>query len=221
MTSRLRKLALLAHITTSVGWIGAVVPYLSLAITGLISKDVQTARAAYYSMALIGWYVLVPLSLAALISGLVQSLGTRWGLIRHWWVVAKFLMTLVAAAVLLKHMQLVSRMAQIAAEKSFSSIDFRMMRIQLVIHPAGGLLILLAVTAISVFKPWGMTPYGQRTVSQTNLRPQRRGQLTLPRGQVHGREMPSWSRVVGIHLIGVALLLAVVLHLTHGGIWTH
>jgi hypothetical protein len=65
-------------------WMGAVVPYLALAATGLISRDVQVERAAYYSMALIGWYVLVPLSLAALITGLVQSLGTRWGLVRHW-----------------------------------------------------------------------------------------------------------------------------------------
>lgn len=93
MTPRLRKFALTAHITFSVGWLGAVVPYLALAIVGLTSHDAQMVRAAYLSMELIGWFVIVPLSLAALLSGLVQSLGTPWGLFRHWWIVVKFLLT--------------------------------------------------------------------------------------------------------------------------------
>ena len=119
MTPRLRKFALLSHISTSVGWMGAVVPYLVLSVAGLLSNQVSVERAAYYSLALIGWYVLVPLSLAALISGLVLSLGTRWGLVRHWWVLAKLVLTVVATAVLLRHMQLVSRIAKVAAEQAF------------------------------------------------------------------------------------------------------
>ena len=80
MRPRLRKFTLTAHVTFSVGWLGAVVAYLALAIAGLTRQDAQVVRAAFLSMELIGWFVIVPLSLAALFTGLVQSLGTEWGL---------------------------------------------------------------------------------------------------------------------------------------------
>jgi hypothetical protein len=144
MTPRLRKLALTAHIVFSVGWLGAVVPYLALAIAGLTSRDVQLTRAAYLSMELIGWFVIVPLSITALLTGLVQSLGTPLGLFRHWWILAKFMLTAGAVIVLLQHMQAVSRMARIAAEVTLAGADFRALRVQLVVHAAGGLLVLLA-----------------------------------------------------------------------------
>ena len=41
-------------------------------------------RGAYLAMDLIGWFVIVPLSLASLLTGLVQALGTTWGLFRHY-----------------------------------------------------------------------------------------------------------------------------------------
>src|SRR3970282_1344477 len=116
MTPRLRKFALTAHITISVGWLGAVVVYLALAIAGLTSHDAQMVRAAYLSMELIGWFVIVPFSLAALLTGLVQSLGTQWGLFGHYWILVKFLLSTGATIVLLGHMQAVSRMSNLAAE---------------------------------------------------------------------------------------------------------
>jgi len=166
MTPYLRKIALTAHIVFSVGWLGAIVPYLALAIAGLTSRDISLARAAYLSMELIGWFVIVPLSLAALLSGLVQSLGTPWGLFRHWWIVAKLVLTVIATGVLLAHMQAVSRMSRIAAEATWSGADFHVLRIQLLVHAAGGLVVLLTITALSVFKPWGMTSYGRSRASQ-------------------------------------------------------
>ena len=64
MTPRLRKFGLTAHVMFSVGWLGAVAAYLALAIAGLTSQDAQMVRAAYLAMKLIGWSVIVPLSLA-------------------------------------------------------------------------------------------------------------------------------------------------------------
>ncbi len=116
MTPWLRKFALTAHVTFSVGWLGAVAGFLALAVAGLTSQDAQMVRAAYLAMELIGWFVIVPLSLASLLTGLVQSLGTQWGLFRHYWVLVKFLLTVVATLVLLVHMQPISYMAGVAAE---------------------------------------------------------------------------------------------------------
>jgi hypothetical protein len=220
MIARVRKFALTAHITFSVGWLGAVVAYLALAIAGLISHDVSMVRATYLSMELIGWFVIVPFSLATLLIGLVQSLGTQWGLFRHYWILAKFLLTTTATIVLLRHLPAVSRMSGVAAETTLSSGDFRALRIQLVVHAAGGMLVLLAATTLSVYRPWGMTSYGRRkqherrTVSQadllfypdTNVAPDQGSTTSTPR----------WVYVVGIHAIGLALLF-VVLHLAGVG----
>lgn len=217
MTPRLRKFALTAHITFSVGWLGAVVPYLALAIVGLTSHDAQMVRAAYLSMELIGWFVIVPLSLAALLSGLVQSLGTPWGLFRHWWIVVKFLLSTGATIVLLGHMEAVSRISGIAANTTLSGADFRGLRVQLVLHAAGGLLVLFAVTGLSLFKPWGMTTYARRQVSQADLPSRARGDATLAREPVIATATSRWLRVMGIHAIGLVLLF-VILHLAgvHG-----
>jgi hypothetical protein len=224
MTHRLRKFVLTAHITFSVGWLGAVVAYLALAVAGVISHDVSMVRAAYLSLELLGWFVIVPFSLAALLTGLVQSLGTPWGLFRHYWILVKFLLTTAATIVLLGHMPAVSRMSGVAAETALSSGDFCALRIQLVVHAAGGLVVLLAATTLSVYKPWGMTPYGRRkqderrTVSQADL-------LSYPDASVRpGRGFttttPRWVYVVGIHAIGLVLLF-VVLHLAGVGPRVH
>ena len=162
MTPRLRKFVFTAHVTFSVGWLGAVVAYLALAIAGLASQDAGIVRSAYLSMDLIGWNVIVPLSLVSLLTGLVQALGTQWGLFRYYWVLAKLLLTLVGTVILLVHMRTVSRMAGIMGEATFSNADLGMLQKQLVVHPAGGLLILLVVTVLAVYKPWGMTRYGRR-----------------------------------------------------------
>jgi hypothetical protein len=155
MTSRFRKLVLASHVTFSVGWLGAVAAYLALAVTGMTTSDNELARAAYRSMEVIGLGVIVPCSLAALLSGLVQSLGTEWGLFRYYWIVAKLSLTVVATTVLMLHVPAVTRMARIAVSTSFATGNFAELRVQLLVHAVGGLLVLLTTTALSVYKPWG------------------------------------------------------------------
>ena len=210
MTPRLQRFALLAHIIFSVGWFGAIVPYLALAIAGLTSHDAQVVRAACLSMELIGWYVIVPFSFAALLSGLVMSPGSQWGLFRHWWILAKFLLTIFAVFVLLRHMQDVSRMAK---ETMLSSGNFR----PDFIHATGGLLVLLAAMTLSMFKPWGMTPYGRRRASQAYSPSRSSHEATLVREPVYVTGRPRWTRIVGIHAVHavvIILLFAAILHIT-------
>ena len=159
MAPGLRTLALTAHVTASVGWLGAVVAYLALVVAALTSREAQTVRAAWVAMELIGWFVLVPLSFAALLTGLIQSLGTTWGLVRHYWVLFKLLLTVVATAVLLLHMPTVSYFAGLAAATDGAGLGG--LRGEL-LHAGGGLLVLLVTTTLSVYKPRGLTPYGWR-----------------------------------------------------------
>jgi len=169
MTPGLRKFVLTAHVTSSVGWLGAVVVYLALAVAALTIQDAQTVRGAWIAMELTGWFVIVPLALASLLIGLVQSLSTPWGLFRHYWVMMKFLLTVFATTVLLLHMPTVSYFAGVAAETDSANLSG--LRGEL-LHAGGGLLVLLVNTTLSVYKPRGMTRYGwrkqheRRTVSQ-------------------------------------------------------
>jgi DMSO/TMAO reductase YedYZ heme-binding membrane subunit len=161
MAPGLRKLVLTTHITTSVGWIGAVVAYLALDITVVTSQDAQTLRAAYLAMGLITRWVIIPLAIASFLTGLVISLGTKWGLFRHYWVLISLVLTVLAILVLLVETQTISYFADIAADPTTSSDDLRALGSTLV-HSVGGLLVLLVITVLNVYKPQGMTPYGWR-----------------------------------------------------------
>jgi hypothetical protein len=173
MTPRLRKLFLTAHITFSVGWLGAVAAFLALVIAGLANRDPPMVRAAYAAMELTARFVIVPLAFASLLSGLIQSLGTPWGLFRHYWVLVKLLLTTFATIVLLAKMPLIGYAARRAAETTPSSADLHAVGIQLAVHATGCLLVLLVITALSVYKPWGLTRYGQRKRRERGYEPRR------------------------------------------------
>ena len=157
-----RKLALTAHVAASVGWLGAVAGFLALALVGLSSPDSQRVGAAYIAMESLGWLVIVPLSFASLATGLIQSLGTSWGLFRHYWVLIKLLMTVLATSLLLVHMRPIEQIAGVAAETTLGPSDLRGLRIQLVVDAGAAILALLVTTTLSVYKPRGLTPYGWR-----------------------------------------------------------
>jgi hypothetical protein len=157
MTPRLRKVVLTTHITTSVGWLGAVVAYIALDVATVTSQDVATVRGAYIAMELTVTYTIVPFALASVLIGIINALGTPWGLFRHYWVLVKLLLTVVATIVLLQEVLSVSYLADLAA----SSADPRGLSNTLV-HSGGGLLILLTTAILSVFKPRGLTRYGWR-----------------------------------------------------------
>lgn len=136
-----RKTALVTHVVTSVGWLGAVAAFLALAVSALRTADADTQRALYIAMDVLGSAALVPLSLASFASGLVQSLGTSWGLFRHWWVVAKLAISVLATGILLLYVSLLPSSSP-------------------VLHSAGAVVLLLVAAALSVFKPKGLTRHG-------------------------------------------------------------
>lgn len=166
MTPRVRKLALAAHVTSSVGWLGAIIGFIAHAVAGLASQDVQIVRAAYLMMDLTGWFVLVPLSFASLLTGIVQSLGTAWGLFRHYWIIVKLSITVFATVVLLIYTRTLDNLASAAANANFSVADLGGHHhggaASPVIHAGIALLLLVACVLLSVYKPWGKTAYGQR-----------------------------------------------------------
>ena len=102
--SALRTFTFTTHVTSSVGWLGALIAFLALAVIGLTSPDERTVRGAYLVMAPAAWFVLVPPAHASLLSGILLSLGTAWGLFRHYWVVLKLVITAFSTVILMIYM---------------------------------------------------------------------------------------------------------------------
>jgi hypothetical protein len=163
MAPSLRKLLLAAHLTCSVGWVGAVVAYLALGVAAQTSQAPQTVRAAWIGMELTGWYAIVPLAFASLLTGLVLAVKTSWGLFRHYWVVFSLGLTVFATVILLLHMPDVSSMADMAQQAEGARL--RALGGDL-FHPVIGLVVLLMILVLNVYKPRGMTRYGQRKQDQ-------------------------------------------------------
>jgi hypothetical protein len=219
MPSPVRKVALTAHITSTLGWLGAIVGFLALAIAGLRSNDVQLVRGMYLAMELIGWYVLVPLCIASLVTGLVMSLGTTWGLFRHYWVVIKFVITVVSAVILLVYTQTLEQLGDLARDPSLS-VEAR--NGSPVLHASAAILALLVNTVLSVYKPRGMTAYGRGKVERRVLPVETPIVLssTTALTRERAKRAPRWAYVLGIHAVGLVLLF-VVWHLTGGGFQGH
>lgn len=208
MKPSLRKFLLTAHIVSSVGWLGAVAAFLVLAVAGIFGQDAQRVRSAYLAMELIGWFVIVPCSLAALLTGIVQSLGTKWGLFRHYWILVKFLLTVVSILILFGFTRTLNELGNLATNTSLSVDRLRLLSQSPVLHSGGGLLVLLVATILSVYKPWGLTNYGRVKLhggeSQTEL--QKSG---TPWG---------WYALIGFGILALAFLTA---HLAGGGLGQH
>src|SRR5882724_8910738 len=160
MTPTLRKLTITAHVTFSIGWLGAVAAFLVLSIAGLTSRDTEVVRGAYLSMDLISRFVIIPLCFAALATGLLQALGTPWGLFRYYWILLKFGLAIFATSALLIHqfavMTVAAKRVSGAAAETLFSADFGPLKTELVRAP-GLAILLLVVTTLGVYKPWGLT----------------------------------------------------------------
>jgi hypothetical protein len=149
---QVRKAALTVHLVCSVGWIGAALAYLALGLAATVSVDAGTIRAVWVALEIVGWAVVVPFAVAALLTGVVVALASPWGLLQHWWVLISLVLTTFAAAVTVLHMPTVSATAHraaIAGPDELASLGGDLF------HPSAGLALLLVITVLNVYKPRG------------------------------------------------------------------
>ena len=218
LTPAVRRFTFTTHITSSVGWVGAALAFLALAVIGVTSEDERTVRGAYLVMAPAAWFVLVPLAHASLLTGIVLSLGTTWGLFRHYWVVVKLGVTVFATVILLIYMGTFREMAGVAADPV---MDLAVVRnASPIVHAILALVLLLVATVLGVYKPFGMTAYGKRKQLEQRqaLAPT---EVLRPAGAV----ADSASTLRSLYVLGIvalaAVLLFVILHLMGGSLTQH
>jgi hypothetical protein len=161
MNATLRRLTCTVHLISSIGWIGAALVFLSLAVVGVTSRDEATVRGAYLVMAPAAWFVLIPLAHTSFVSGVALSLGTRWGLVRHYWIVLKLAITASSTVVLLIYTATFDHMADTAAD---ARAPLELVRNPSpIVHALLALVLLSFATVLGIYKPFGMTPYGERS----------------------------------------------------------
>jgi hypothetical protein len=163
---RWRIRLLVVHIVVAVGALSTDTILLTLGVTGLVSSDAALIRAAYLAMDLLVTAVLLPLALAALATGVLLGLGTRWGLARHWWVLAKLALTIVgASAAVLLLRPAVNQAAATALALPLADLPtagIGQVAVRVMLAPTVGVLPLTTAVVLAVSKPWGQTGFRRR-----------------------------------------------------------
>jgi hypothetical protein len=173
------KVLLTSHILVSVAWLGVALSKFVLALVAATTSSPDSARALYSAMEVLN-VVFPPLVIATLASGVVLTLGTRWGLLDYYWALTKLGLSV---AVFTSGAQFSSSLAQqsIAALAGATPARDSAPGDLLLALFAAHTLMLGVATVVSVFKPWGLTWFG-RGGAVSRLRPP------------SGRRLPSAQR---------------------------
>ncbi|MBG0852303.1 DUF2269 domain-containing protein [Streptomyces spinoverrucosus] len=166
-----RRALLVTHVTASASWLGLTLGLLALGATAATTDSAVTVEASVRAMKLFADWLLLPVAFCTLVSGLLLSLGTQWGLARHRWVYTKFWLTLAtttATAFALRPGVNAAVTAVAAGEGLPEAGDILM-------GPVVSLSAYVFMTVISILKPWGLTRRGRR------MRAAARGTVTAGR----------------------------------------
>ncbi|BCJ73516.1 hypothetical protein CS0771_30600 [Catellatospora sp. IY07-71] len=148
-----RRFLLTAHVVTSVGWLGVAYALLVMALSAQAADDAGTRAATYSLMLSFDTAAMLPLGLAALVTGVILGLGTHWGVLRHWWVAVKLVLNVAVLVVpmLTRHPALVDAV-DTARAGLLTAPDGRVLD-----GSIASVIVLTAATVLSVYKPWGKT----------------------------------------------------------------
>ncbi|WP_431988293.1 DUF2269 family protein [Streptomyces parvulus] len=152
-----RRALLVVHVVVSAGWLGLTLGLLALGLTAVTTASPAAVAAAVRGMKLFADWLLPPLAVLTLLSGLVLALGTHWGLARHRWVLTKFWLTLAttAATVLALRPGVDGAVTAVAAGEPLPDAG------DVLFGPVVSLTAYVFMTVISVLKPWGPTRRGR------------------------------------------------------------
>jgi len=150
----MRKAVLVVHIASAGAWIGIDVVMGVLVFTALFGGD-ETRALCYRALELFAVWPLIATGLLCLASGVVLGLGTKWGLVRYWWVAVKLTLSvlLVALVPVALRPEVIEKAEQgrrfLAGEAPSLAVG------DLIFPPIVSPTLLLVAFVLAVFKPWG------------------------------------------------------------------
>ncbi|MBS1527313.1 MAG: hypothetical protein JST19_16795 [Bacteroidetes bacterium] len=200
MKPKIAKALLTSHIIFSVGWLGSVAVFVALALTAICSNELNLVNGLLSAMQISAHDIIVPFCLAALVSGVVEAAGTKWGLFKYYWIMVKLTLTVFSTILLLLHLNPVNMLAEMTRPNTMV-MDMGKVQRRVAFDAGAALLVLIFITVVSVYKPWGRisNAINNNTGITTELANQR-----------------SRKYIIAI-VIGVALVLFLLIHLLKGG----
>lgn len=154
MSPGLRKGMLTAHVVVSVGWLGVALTMVGLATRGLLLTDPEARTHNYEVMHFFDRALNAPLAVSMLVTSLICALFTRWGLVRHTWVLVKLVLsvTIFLAIPLLSAPRLITLTESIPLGTEPPGTAAEVLAVAVC-----GATTLVVITTVSVVKPWGRT----------------------------------------------------------------
>lgn len=158
-----RKALLALHLVCGVGWMGLDIVLLVLAVTALRTPDADVVYSSYRAIAIAFPGPVMVLSFGMALTGILLGWGTHWGLLRSWWVLIKFGLALIMLVLVV--FSLTPALSGIPAllTPGLSADELRAslgdMPNTLLFPPVVSFLMLATAVLLSVFKPWGLTPW--------------------------------------------------------------
>jgi hypothetical protein len=179
MTREMRKFVLLTHVLSSVSWIGVDLVMAVLSFRGLASDDPQTVATAYGALTMFCVPLLLALGLLSLTTGVILGLGTRFGLVRYWWVATKLVISLLLTTLVLVALRPTLGDAAVEVATVDATLPDRLSEVStnMIFPPIVSTSLLLFAAWLSVYKPWGPTPHGRKFL-RVPARPADRAQVT-------------------------------------------
>ena len=151
-----RRTTLIVHVISAGAWIGIDVMVAVLVGVGWFGTDTEVRSLAYRALATFVVWPMLTSGLICLATGLVLGLGTKWGLLRYWWVAVKLVLNLALCTLILVALQ--PGMAEVAeygrAVSAGGAVDPAVVS-ELFFPPAVSLTALTFATVLGVVKPWG------------------------------------------------------------------
>jgi hypothetical protein len=154
-----RKWLLSAHVLFSAIMFGVAFAFLILSITAANTSDEGVLKACYLSMHILAKTSIRASTIGALVTGILLSVLTHWGLFKYYWIIAKeglmifsiLLGPIGMEAWTLKAVTLTSAEGLVALNNPAFTVNSGQFwtGIILQILSIGGMFV------ISVFKPWG------------------------------------------------------------------
>lgn len=160
------KTLLAAHILTSVSWLGIVVAKIALGLAAVSATQVNVEDVLVIYTSIMN-PLFPPAAILTILTGVLLSLGTRWGLLDHYWVVAKLILSI---AVIVTAVRIGDRMLEQTLNVPAGSLGNDRALLGVVATALTALSMSIAhagmlalATILSVFKPWGRTCFGQHS----------------------------------------------------------
>ena len=153
--ARTRKGILVVHIVSADAWIGIDAVMGVVVFTALLAEDDNTRALCYRALELFAVWPLLTTGLVCLASGVVLGLGTKYGLVRYWWVAIKLVLNIVLTALVLVALR--PEVTKAAEQgRQFAAGETASLTVgDLIFPPIVSPTALLIAVVLAVFKPWG------------------------------------------------------------------